>query len=205
MAFEINNKILRDAIQKRDLPYPAEDATHIFGIRGAVPWEDAPDDGKYYLTLKENVVDEWNDTIGVFGEVFGIWRGTVDPGLPYTQDPLNASGCAHLEDGRWQYTEGLHKGNPALVQAAEVIVWRDADADSVEDIGEHEESGYFGINIHAGEGSHVGEWSAGCQVVQSDNGWDGPQWTEFFDAVRRTGQESWYYFLLDAGDVALES
>jgi hypothetical protein len=202
MAFEISNRILRDAIAKRGFPPPSEDATHLFGIRGAVPWEPPTPDGKFYLSLKTNVVDQWNDTLGVFGQVFGRWKGTVDPGLIYTQDPLNTSGCAHLQDGRWQYTDGLHKGNPAFVQAAPVTVWRDYDEDSAKDQGEKVESGYFGINIHAGEGPVVGEWSAGCQVLFSDHGWSGPQWTDFYEAAHRTGQVSWYYFLLEAADVA---
>ena len=202
MAFPIDNAILRAAIERRGFPPLADGATGLFGVRGAVPWTDAPDDGRYYLTLTNQVVDEWNDTLGVFGETFGIWKGTVDPGLPYTLDPLNASGCAHLEDGRWQYTDGLHKGNPAFVQAAPVTVWRDADADSIEDESEIEETGFLGINIHAGTGAHVGEWSAGCQVVYSDNGWSGPQWAQFYEAAHRTGQTGWYYFLLEASDVA---
>lgn len=202
MAFEITNQILREAIAAKGLPVPASGVLHIFGIRGAVPWQPPTPDGKYYLSLKENIVDQWNDTIGVFGTAFGTWLGTVDPGAPYTQDPMNASGCAHLEDGRWQYHVGDHKGHSALVQSAPVTVWRDADKDSTQDAGEVEESGMFGIDIHAGEGSVVGDWSAGCQVVWSKNGWSGPEWTAFFDTVKASGMQSWYYWLLDAEDVA---
>jgi hypothetical protein len=197
MAFPVNNQILRDAVQRRGWPYPADDTLHIWGCRGAVPYT-APG----LLTLKDNVVDEWNDTIGVFGTAFGMWRGTVDPGLPYTQDPLNAQGCAHLQDGRWEYMLGDHKGHEALVQAAPVTVWRDLDEDSGQDALEVVETGWFGINIHAGTGAHVGEWSAGCQVVFSDNGWSGPQWTEFLETVKASPQATWYYFLLSAADLA---
>jgi hypothetical protein len=202
MAFEINNEILRNAIAARGLPPASENALHLFGIRGAVPWPDAPDDGNYYLTLKTNVADEWNDTIGTFGTAFCAYKATVDPGLPYTQDPLHPMGCAHLEDGRWQYCLGDHKGHEALVQAAPVSIWRDLDGDTIKDGAETEATGYFGINIHSGEGDSVGDWSAGCQVLVSRNGWDGPEWTTFLDTVKASGQGSWYYFLLEAADVA---
>ena len=193
MAFPITNDSIRSTIERIGWGRPADGMLHVIGIRGAVPWDEEP----WYLVLKENMTDEWNDTIGVFGTSFGIWKGTVDPGAYYTQDPLNAAGCAHLQDGVWLYENGLHKGNPALVQAGPVTVWRDLDKDSEQDAGERVESGYFGINIHGGEGAHVSEWSAGCQVVWDEDAY-GPNWQRFLDCINASGQATFNYYLLGA-------
>lgn len=196
MAIEINNAVIRDACIRAGLGEPEPGVLHIFGIRGAVPYKEVPQ-GKYAVTIKENMVDEWNDTIGMFGTAFGIWRGTVDPGMYYTLDPLNTHGCAHLNNGCWLYSLGSHKGHEALVQAAPVTVTRDEDRDAQAEPGEFQETGYFGIDIHAGEGAHVGQWSAGCQVIFSDNGWNGPQWTDFLHTVKASGHSKWKYWLFD--------
>jgi len=200
VAFEVNNQILRDAVAKRGWPSPPSGQLSVWGVRGAVPYENSPA-GVYLLTLKENVVNAWNDTLGVMGSSFAIYKGTVDPGLPYTEDPVNSAGCAHLKDGYYTYVLGDHKGHEALVQGGPVDIWRDADEDSTEDASELDESGYFGINIHAGSGDEVDDWSAGCQVVWSANGWSGPQWTDFLNRVKSSGQPSWTYYLLSAADV----
>jgi hypothetical protein len=201
VAFEINNQILRDAITKRGWPSPPSGQLSIFGIRGAVPYENSPP-GVWLLTLKENVTNVWNDTLGVLGTSFATYKGTVDPGLYYTQAPLHHAGCAHLEDGHYTYVIGDHKGHEALVQGGPVDIWRDLDEDSQKDETETEATGYFGINIHAGMGDEVDDWSAGCQVIWSENGWNGPEWTDFINRVRGSGEASWAYYLLEASDVA---
>jgi hypothetical protein len=201
MAFEVNNQVIRDAVARLGWPAPASGALSLLGVRGAVPWADAPEDGKYYLSLQPNTPDQWNDTIGFFGTEFGIWLGTVDPGLPYTTDPLHAAGCAHLQNGVWQFTLGSHKGHEALVQAAPVTITRDADRDASPERHELVETGYFGINIHAsGDSATVGEYSAGCQVIRG--GWSSGAWETFLETVKASARGVWPYYLMDGAELA---
>jgi len=199
MAIELTNEAIRKAIAKREFDYPQDGVLHVFGIRGGVPWADRPP-GTTYITEKENKIDEWNDSVGVFGTGFGLWRATVDPGLAYTEDPLNEIGCAHLNDGVWLYQFGLHKGNEALVQADVVTVTRDQDKSGTADKGEYEETGWFGIDLHGGSGDYVGYWSAGCQVIQDSYAY-GPNWQSFIQALKRSEQCYFNYYLFEFADL----
>jgi len=201
MAFEVSNSILRAAIERLGWGEPEPGVLHVWGCRGARPWPDAPDDGKYYLQETGQQLDQWDDTIGLFGTSFGIWRGTTDPGAYYSYDPMNPIGTAHLVPGWYDYQQGLHKGNPALVQFSTVTVIRDEDRDGTGEPQEYTESGMFGVNIHAGGDSEVvGAYSAGCQVFQ--DGWSGPEWGTFYSRIEDANQPTYRYWLLEASDVA---
>lgn len=173
----------------------------MFGVRGARPWPEAPDDGCYWLQVTGQTLDAWDDTIGLFGTSFGIWRGTTDPGAYYSFDPMNPIGTAHLIPGWYDYQRGTHKGHPALTQAGPVNVIRDEDRDGTGEPQEYEETGaWIGLNIHAGGDSEVvGAYSAGCQVFQ--DGWTGPEWGTFYSRIEQANQQTYRYWLLLAEDL----
>lgn len=140
----------------------------------------------------ENLTGRHDDAIIVFGvldkPVGRLTRGSlvartfpasVDPGLKYTKKPINARGCAHLDNGQWKFTKGIHKGQPAFVQAAAVKVWRDKNKSGEYEAGEKFEAGWFGINIHA-SAPHAKDdpYSAGCQVIVG--GWKGDHWRRLY-------------------------
>lgn len=92
------------------------------------------------------------------GDVYATFNANVDPagrGI----NPKIKKGYASLKPGVWTYKLGLHgirSGNPyrALVQGAPVTVVRD---------GGKEETGWFGINVHAGGRTRVS--SEGCTTL----------------------------------------
>jgi hypothetical protein len=201
MAFSVDNATIRSAIAARGWGEPAPGVLHLMGLRLCVPWADAPDDGKYYLSLAGKQFNHYTSTIGLFGTAFGTWLGSVDPGDDYTYDPANPAGCAHLTDGVWLYQAGLHKGHDALVQAGPVTVWRDTDKDFAQDAGEPLDTGWFGINIHAGgTGETIDDWSAGCQILQG--GWDGDPWQNFLATLYGSGRKTWNYYLFSGAELA---
>jgi hypothetical protein len=185
------NDRIRRAIAQAGYGTPAPNRLHLVGIRGATPVSPNA------LRPGPNVPDRYNDSIVVFGTTLRAFLASVDPGAYYTQHPTDADGCAHLCNGHWLYQLGTHRGHPALVQAGPVTVWRDRDRDQARDPHELTESGWFGINIHAGgRDLSVGPNSAGCQVIQG--GWEGEAWTTFYSLCQRSGQARFGYCLLDA-------
>lgn len=85
---------------------------------------------------------------------------------------------AQLKPGVYRYKLGRHginRGNPykALVQAGPVTVLR----------GEDEETGYFGINIHAAGNNPNRTSSEGCQTLPGRPDQAGTQWNAFITLV----------------------
>jgi hypothetical protein len=140
--------------------------------------------------MVENVPNEYNDSIIVLwrdsdGSHCREYKASVDPGKNYTETSFfPEKGCAHLIDGQYLYKIGLHKGEyEALVQAGDVLIWRDYDKDYEYNDEELVEEGYFGINIHAGGLSDaVDAFSAGCQVIHG--GREGKAWMEFVELAK---------------------
>ncbi len=174
---------------------------NVIGIRSAEP-VDADNPNRAEITRTTNVPDRYNDTIiTVVGDTVRVYPATVDPGKTYTMSPLDRDGCAHLMNGQYRYQPGTHKGHPAFVQAASVKIWRDANKDHRRSGSDIVETGWFGINIHAGGiRDEVGPWSAGCQVIWG--GWGGAPWTSFHAAVQagRT-KPTFAYTLADIDDL----
>lgn len=125
--------------------------------------------------MKPNV---FNDELHVFWKFRGKWSHvvfeiTTDPGLYYLQNPLNVDGTIIMfpDQYRGVYKNGIHKGNPALEQIKPMKYWRDNNKDNRYD----KEGDIFEenakTNLHgAGNNSTVvGKWSAGCQVVASED------------------------------------
>ncbi len=119
-----------------------------------------------------------------------VCKGTTDPGLPYLLDPTAGRGTAILAPGQHPHSHKLgyhHAGKPnatwALVQAAELPVFRDADKDKEIETEGKTIPGWYGINLHRAykEGlNRVGQSSAGCQVW-----WDEDDLEELLHLVQK--------------------
>lgn len=181
----------REAIEARGHQFDTRPGQrNILGVRG---WQN----GK----PTDNQKDRWNDTIAVLWvdaqgkEHVREYKSTVDPGS--FDRYYNPAGDANLMDGQYQYVMGEHKGHRALNQGQAVPVWRDANKDGIRSRREFEEKGWFGINVHAGgTGDHVGNWSAGCQVIWG--GWEGKQWTDFMRQMDADPDGRYRYTLIDS-------
>jgi lysozyme len=105
------------------------------------------------------------------------WNANVDPSrLGWNANARKP--MAQLKPGVYRYKLGQHgisRGNPypALVQAGPVTVLR----------GEKEETGYFGINIHAAGTSPRHTSSEGCQTIPGRYGLKGSQYDSFYSLV----------------------
>jgi hypothetical protein len=205
MAFKLSNRILRDYIQSLNVPV-ATGNVRLVGIRGAVPY--TADGSGTSISLRDNALDHWNDTIGIWGGEWALYTATVEPGSYYTENPLDADGAAHLlglENGGqpWRFKWGKHKGTyEALVQAEPFTVQRDKNRNGRPDPGEPKDIGDFGIHIHwGGKGWSVGRWSAGCQVLFGGDSADSP-WREFRDTLKASGQKEFVYYLIDGRKLA---
>ena len=109
------------------------------------------------------------------------YTATTSPGT--FSKLYNSKGDAHLINGRYGYKKGKHNGYDALVQAEEFTVWRDPEKSGVRYETSLVESGWFGINLHAGGISkEVSNWSAGCQVIWGGRDIDSP-FLEFMQNV----------------------
>jgi hypothetical protein len=132
------------------------------------------------------------------------FRASTDPGWYYIKHPMNSRGCAILTEGLHLYKIGTHDNGkyPAFVQAESFVVWR------LDEQGNKKEKGTASdIHIHSGgPGMAVEKFSAGCQVIQSPEGYFGETWLKFFnplvDAMRTHGQTTVPYRLMRAEDLS---
>lgn len=163
----------------------ANDNVNVVGLRG---W--------FHGAPVENIKDQFNDTIvclyhekdestGEYVKRCTEFVASVDPGQ-LTKDYSNGKGDANLMDGQYEYYKGTHPSGDSRYEAYNTNsshVWRDKNHDGVrqEDANEYDETGAFGINIHAaGDASkNVGNWSAGCQVIASHDNTSGASNTAF--------------------------
>lgn len=128
-----------------------------------------------------NTFNIYNDTI------FLLWKdqdslkhvenfeASCDPGR--LSQPTK-KGVAHLIEGQYFFSQGLHRGKyRALRQASPVRVKRYFDNDP-ERLTPYMDEGFFGINIHCGGiNNEVNNWSAGCQIIKG--GQKGDAWKRF--------------------------
>jgi hypothetical protein len=128
----------------------------------------------------ENRVDEWDDLrlIVKFNEYcepyIDFWQAaSTEPGT-ISRKSLAAKklgGVATVVPGQYKaWKMGYHKhdhDHPALVQCANIIIWRDADENATFE-NEKMFEGIYHINQHSTKpgfsGPRVGAWSAGCLV-----------------------------------------
>ena len=109
--------------------------------------------------------------------VHAAWNANVDPSR-LGWNPKAKKQMAQLKPGVYRYRLGKHgirSGSPykALVQAEPVTVYR----------GQEEETGWFGINIHAGGNNPLRTESEGCQTLPGRPGQLGSQWESFIATV----------------------
>lgn len=117
-----------------------------------------------------------------FDDFFGVIQNnnvewftcTTNPGTHWLKNLLNPKGAALLKPNQYVDTWkiGLHQGKyEALVQAKEVVVYRDNNKDDKADESSVTEKGIFGINIHRANekmvSKFIDKWSAGCTVLNN--------------------------------------
>ncbi len=166
-------------------------------MRGAIP--EPGQAGVVQVTA--NVPNEYNDTIGTFGTIVSTFTASVDPGRHWVLNPMNTMGAANLVNGKWRYKFGNHRGHRAFNQGMAFSVRRDRNRDGRPSPSEPLDTGYFGINLHAGGiGPKVERWSAGCQIIKG--GWeDDSPFYKFYDVAQETGQKEFDYWLFDAAEL----
>jgi hypothetical protein len=132
----------------------------------------------YGVRTRDLTANRFNDWIGVMYLQDGIWcnhiyPATTDPGTYYRENPMNVSGTAVLRPGQYRgvYILDKHNGYDALRQRGPMVVYRDANRDTLLELDEDNiEEGMFGLNLHRASlskiATSVDKWSAGCQVVQ---------------------------------------
>ena len=160
------------------------------------------------------VTNAFDDCVTVSYMLEGEWKfhcyqATTDPGSHWEENLLNKKGVAILKPGQYRGSHKLrlHQGKYlALGQQKPVKVYRDKNKDGKYDLlEENVDEGLFGINIHratgraGGKSIRVDKWSAGCQVIASND-----DWHEFLDicqAAREVWGNSFTYTLLESKDI----
>jgi hypothetical protein len=131
-------------------------------------------------TPNDNAPNRFNDLrcliriVGGMPTLAGAWEATTEPSLAAldraADDPRRAARIAFGQYKAWAV--GTHHDHEALVQAANVTVFRDANRDYRRD-GDEIGVGLFGINQHWGYDlprGDLGNSSAGCLVGRSTAG-----------------------------------
>ena len=136
------------------------------------------------------------------------WLASTDPSWLLVLDPINASGAAQLCPGVHLFERFLmHAGTPrahlCLGQAEDVHVNRLNDDGTVN----HVDCGQFGICIHSGgSGMDTGRFSAGCQIIQNNDGYFcDPTWGNFYNpivsAMKSKNLSTIPYLLINESDI----
>ena len=134
----------------------------------------------------EDKTDEYDDKYYLFkGSKFVMFTtGTTNPGKWSLNNfsEYNAKGCAVVKADEWYYdlwANGLHKGKmQALVQAKDILYYRDNDKNGKSSEIGIIQKGMIGINFHTCTydkptlaqklmGWIIGKWSAGCSVINN--------------------------------------
>ena len=173
---------------------------NIVGVRNAETLNEVTNKFDDHLTLSYKVDGEWN---------YHCFDCTTDPGKHWVENVLNESGVAILKENQYRGSHkiGLHQGKyEALRQKKPVKVYRDKNKDGDYDLlEENVHEGVFGINIHRatrhkGKKSYqVDKWSAGCQVIASND-----DWHEFLGICKKAADiwgNSFTYTLIESEDI----
>jgi flagellar hook-associated protein FlgK len=160
------------------------------------------------------VTNKFDDHITISYKIDGEWqfecyRCTTDPGDDWMDSPMIKKGCAILKPGQYRSSHKLrlHGGKYlALGQQNPVTVYRDANRDDNYNFNEHStDTGLFGINIHRATAlpgrasSRVNKWSAGCQVIASNDDW--VEFLETCQAAREEWDNNFTYTLINSSDI----
>ena len=173
---------------------------NIIGVRNSETKDRVTNAFDDCITLSYKINNEWQ---------FHCYKCTTDPGTHWVENLLNPNGVAILKPGQYRSSHkiGLHQGKyEALRQAKPLEVYRDDNTDGIYDCLEEDvEKGIFGINIHratsrrGGKSTRVDKWSAGCQVIASND-----DWTKFLKICERAKDihgNSFSYTLLNSKDI----
>jgi hypothetical protein len=129
------------------------------------------------------------------------YLGTTEPGL--FAKVINPEGDFRLNSGFYFFKKGMHHGvNPCLVPDCAVLGERAKKGAVFDETDQQTWTSTDGtIHIHAGIGNvqHVGEWSAGCQVIAG--GWPGASWKEFYKYAQMATNFPIPYVLVKDTDV----
>ena len=173
---------------------------NIVGIRNSNTGIEVTNKFDDCITLSYKISDEWQ---------FHCYKCTTDPGTHWVENIMKKEGVAVLKPGQYKSSHKLrlHAGKYlALGQQNPVTVYRDNNRDDKYDLNDdNTQTGLFGINIHRATGrsgktsSRVDKWSAGCQVIASND-----DWHEFLD-ICQIAREKWSnnftYTLINSKDI----
>jgi hypothetical protein len=149
-------------------------ATNVVYLEGLDP------DGK----VNDNRPNVFNDLRIVFAidpsgrPALKSWEATTEPGTFWTMNPMNPGGAARIAFDQYKswvvgtHLPGTASAHEALVQVAEVTVFRDLNKD-FKRTGDETDTGLFGINQHWGYDApkeDIGNTSAGCLVGRTKDG-----------------------------------
>jgi hypothetical protein len=167
----------------------AEAHVKCIGIRGELAPDHIPILGIYDDLL-----------ILLIGDVCTAWKASTNPGLYFINHPITPRGCAQLCEGIHMFRSGVHNDHfPAFVQAEDFQINRlNAQGQIIS-----QQCGQFGIHLHSGgPGENVDQYSAGCQIIWSPEGYFGATWHRFFDPAAKAMQDNQQsvlpYMLIDA-------
>ena len=150
-------------------------------------------------------LDYFNDWLWfIYNNDFFIAKGTTDPGIYYTDHPMNKNGAFHLDLGYHKEIWRLRLHNNKYLalcddwKTQKVKGWRDKNKNFIDD-DNLDTSGNFGINWHYSTSKELINYaSAGCQVTNNK---------KFFDKSIKCAKESkqglFSYLLLDIKEIPL--
>jgi len=160
------------------------------------------------------VTNRFDDKMTLSYKEKGIWKFhmfdcTTDPGTHWVENIMRKEGVAVLKPGQYRHSHKIrkHQGRyEALGQQNPMTVYRDNNRDNNYDLNDNNtQTGLFGINIHratkyAGKkSSQVDKWSAGCQVIASNDDWK--LFMKICRKARDTSNNNFTYTLLDSKDI----
>lgn len=165
--------------------YPLEEGINVFGIRNS-----------------ELVPDAWDDILGIIynDEVICV-SGTTDPGRSWLSKEGHPEGVFILKPGYYKncWHRGKHHGKyKALVQFGDGVFkgWRDKNKDGKFDLTGKTYTNVKGLNFHTTRWDlqvlRVGDFSAGCQVVEVAKDYD-----RVIDLAYSTSQSLYSYALFN--------
>jgi hypothetical protein len=154
-------------------------------------------------SLNNDAMDLWNDVRCVLnfeGEVFLNAQSTSEPGRYYVYHPMNPDGAARLALGyhKEAWIIGKHYEQDALVQCADLKVFRDFNKDGFRTGDKVYVGSNFGINQHTTieAPATIGRWSAGCLVGRYPS-----THAKFMQLCRASGLSKFSTVLIDGKDI----
>lgn len=116
------------------------------------------------------------EVIGGIPKIVGNWEATSEPGIHYTQRPMNSGGAARIAFGQYcAWRVGIHgrsEPHESLIQVQPIPVHRDLNKD-FKRTGDRVVTGLYGINQHWGYDlpfNNIANASAGCLVGRTRAG-----------------------------------